>query len=168
MDGEPLSAPETMPNTTPHPEGPELRMSRVNPPHRTALHCQLRTMDLTKLGNQPCSHSIVVGISRHFSMSPTLSFEHLPLCIRSSLVSSCRRAEQSEPHDQSKMEGHSFIPSLDERRRGTSGWDWTTKNKGVVMGHSKSGASRVATLQSRRLVFSPFIHSFDGERHGTR
>ena len=102
-----------MPNPTPHPEGPELRMSRVNAPHRIALHCHLRTMDLTKLGNQPCSHSIVVGMSRHFSMSPTLPLEHLPLCIRSSLVLS-----QSEPHDQSKMEGHPFIPSLDERRRG--------------------------------------------------
>ena len=83
-----------MPNPTPNPEGPELRMSRVNPPHRIALHCHLRTMDLTKLGNQPCSHSIVVGMSRHFSMSPTLPLEHLPLCIRSSLVSSQSRASR--------------------------------------------------------------------------
>ena len=89
-----MSAPETMPSPMPHPEGPELRMSRVNAPHLTALHCHLRTMDLTKLGNQPCSHSIVVGMSRHFSMSPTLPLEHLPLCIRSSLVSSQSRASR--------------------------------------------------------------------------
>src|SRR6476469_7755049 len=67
-------------------------MSRVSPPHRIALHCHLRTMDLAKLGNQPCSHSIVVGISRHFSM-PRLFHLSTSLCAFAR-VSSCRRASR--------------------------------------------------------------------------